>query len=96
MIPFVAAVHSQSETGLSRATWNDGSRAWLDSRGLLHLVSSDPAISEMTFVLQEGTMAGWCSNGGSWGSKYFEVEPGSITPDRVYFQILKPFVRRLQ
>src|SRR5207302_6843078 len=47
---------------LSVATWRDGSRAYLDSRGLLHLTSSDSAIPELTLVLTEGTMAGWCSD----------------------------------
>jgi len=96
MAPFTTDVSSVTGVLSGRVTWKDGSRAYLDSRGLLHLVSSDRSISEMTFVLQEGTMSGWCADGGAWGLKYFEIEPGTITPDRVFFQILKPFVRRLQ
>lgn len=56
---------------LSVAEWDDGSRACLDSRGLLHLKSSDPAIPELTLVLSDGAMAGWCSNGILFGPPYF-------------------------
>ncbi len=36
---------------LHAATWRDGSRAVLDSRGMFHLRSSDTAIPELTLVL---------------------------------------------
>ena len=95
-IPFSTEVDVPTGYRLRCATWNDGSRAYLDSRGLLHLVSADKAIPEMTFVLYEGAMAGWCADGGTWGMKYFEVEPGTITPERVFHDVLKRFVRRLR
>lgn len=56
---------------LQRAEWSDGSRAFLDSRGLLHLKSSDPQIPEITFVLYDEHIAGWCANGAMWGEEYF-------------------------
>lgn len=57
---------------LTRATWDDGSEAFLDSRGLLHLKSSDRSIPEVTMVLhEEGPTAGWSSNGRYWGNSYF-------------------------
>ncbi|MCA9112678.1 MAG: hypothetical protein KDA52_22190, partial [Planctomycetaceae bacterium] len=38
---------------LHQAVWEDGSRAILDSRGMLHLKSSDRSIPEATLVLSE-------------------------------------------
>ena len=60
---------------LSVAEWDDGSRAYLDSRGLLHLKSSDPTIPELTLVLCDGTMAGWCADGRMFGPAYFTGIP---------------------
>jgi len=48
---------------LQVAQWPNGSRVFLDSRGLLHLKSHDPAIAEITLVLHEGKAAGWSSDG---------------------------------
>jgi len=69
-----------------------GSRAWLDSRGLLHLKSSDRAIPEVTLVLRDGALAGWTAEGWTFGMDYFagETEPGA--PEYVYHNILESFV----
>lgn len=56
---------------LKVAEWEDGSRAWLDSRCLLHLRSSNPEIPEATIVLSEGQLCGWCEEGGYFGKGYF-------------------------
>ena len=54
------------------ATWPDGSRAFLDSRGLLHLKPADRAVPEVTLVLtSEGPMAGWSSDGRVYGPEPF-------------------------
>ncbi|MEM7312715.1 MAG: hypothetical protein AAF497_06155 [Planctomycetota bacterium] len=53
------------------ATWSDGSRAMIDSRGLLHLSSADTTIPTLTLVLNEGMLSGWCSNRTIWGADYF-------------------------
>jgi hypothetical protein len=45
---------------LSMAKWPDGSRAYLDSRGLLHLVSREPAIPQITLVLDQTELAACC------------------------------------
>jgi hypothetical protein len=80
---------------LSVAAWRDGSRAYLDSRGLLHLKSADPAIPELTLVLTEGTMAGWCADRGLFGPAYFTgTESGAEAAD-VYREVLCRFVERL-
>jgi hypothetical protein len=78
------------------ATWNDGSTAFLDSRGMLHLRSSDVAIPEATIVLAEGQMAGWLADGRCWGADYFLPSRESRLGGREFFeQVLKPFVSRL-
>jgi hypothetical protein len=53
------------------AKWPDGSRAFLDSRGLLHLKSSAESLPDITLVLHEGATAAWTSNGLLVGDDYF-------------------------
>jgi hypothetical protein len=61
---------------LKIAQWSDGSRAWLDSRGLLHLRSSNPSIPEISLVLNSsGPLAAWCSDGLRYGPAFFHPEP---------------------
>ena len=91
-------IESPGDAGytLHAAAWNDGSRAVLDSRGMLHLRSSDLAIPELTLVLCTGAVAGWCADGRWFGPTYFIGEhpptPGAV----VYEEIIKPFVARLR
>jgi hypothetical protein len=59
---------------LQVAKWQDGSLAWLDSRGMLHLKSSDTSLPEMTLVLRDGALAGWTSEGRTFGMAYFAGE----------------------
>ena len=59
---------------LQVARWKDGSLAWLDSRGMLHLKSSDRSIPEVTLVLRDGALAGWTSEGRTFGMAYFAGE----------------------
>jgi hypothetical protein len=81
---------------LHTANWSDGSRAVLDSRGMLHLRSSDPAISELTLVLCDGALAGWCADGRWFGPAHF-IGDHTPTPGAVIFEeVLKPFVARLR
>jgi hypothetical protein len=54
------------------ASWADGSRAWLDSRGMLHLKSSDLQVPEITIVLvHSGEIAAWASDGRLWGPPFY-------------------------
>ena len=78
---------------LQAATWNDGSRAVLDSRGMLHLRSSDASLPEMTLVLADGAVAGWCANGLIWGTAYYTRDLDNTTAGAVYSEILEPFLR---
>jgi hypothetical protein len=90
-------VQSEAVQGFSLrvAVWPDGSRAWLDSRGLLHLRSSDPELPECSIVLAEGVTAGWCADGRVWGPKYFHGRDDATPGREIHEQILRPFVERL-
>ena len=81
---------------LSCATWDDGSQAFLDSRGLLHLRSSDRSLSEISIVLTDGSLAGWCSDGRLWGDRYFTGERIDASPQQVHESIIKAFAKRLR
>jgi hypothetical protein len=81
--------------GLRCATWEDGSRAYLDDRHLLHLRSSDPSVPEVSLVLAEGEISGWCSDGRTWGHPYFLVDEPSAGPGEVWEDAIRPFLERL-
>jgi len=80
---------------LQVATWEDGSCAMFDPRGMLHLKSSDPSIPELTLVLSDGPMAGWCADGRIWGPSYFTGAQNTARSGAVYTEILEPFLARL-
>ena len=57
---------------LTRAVLDeDGTKVYTDSRGLLHLRDGDRSCPEVTLVLNETHMAGWCSSGGAWGLPFY-------------------------
>jgi hypothetical protein len=81
-----------------RTMWPDGSVAIVDSRGLLHLRSSDVSIPEITLVLIIGkATACWASDGMVTGSFYFTgIDPAkSMTAPDFYRNYIKRFVDRL-
>jgi hypothetical protein len=95
-IPFQPAVAPPGVGNTLRvATWPDGSRVFLDSRGLLHLQSADRSIPETTLVLTDGPLSGWCSDGSSWGDPYFLGDVTQCDPVEVYRSAIKPFIERL-
>ena len=81
---------------LDRATWQDGSQIYLDSRGLLHLRSSDQEIPEATLVLANGATAGWTAGQGTWGNQYFTGNATNAGCRHVFAEVLGPFVERLR
>ena len=89
----------QAEPGYSLrvAKWADGSRLWIDSRGLMHLQSSDQLIPEATFMLNVSGVAVWTSDGTMHGSPYY-IDPSrpSISAEQVRDLILTPFIERLR
>jgi hypothetical protein len=80
---------------LAVATFPDGSKVYLDSRGLLHLKSSDRQIPEATFVMQDDDAAGWCADGRMWGKSYFLGSPPAFPAYQIQESVLTPFTRGL-
>jgi hypothetical protein len=76
------------------AEWPNGSRAFLDSRGLLHLKSHDRTLPEISIVLSKGPMAAWCSNGAFGGPSFFCNGEDVSRPDEI-FEVLRKIVERL-
>jgi hypothetical protein len=56
---------------LKLAAWNDGRRAWLDSRGFLHLKGADSSQPEISLVLTDGPTAAWSSDSEMAGAPFF-------------------------
>jgi len=79
---------------LKVATWSDGSRAFLDSRGLLHLMSSDHDLPEISLVLGADGVAGWCSDGRQWGPQYYTNQPP--VHDEIAWDEILQFAARLR
>jgi MoxR-vWA-beta-propeller ternary system domain bpX1/MoxR-vWA-beta-propeller ternary system domain bpX0 len=78
--------------------WKDGSEAVTDSRGLLHLRSSDAVLPEITIVMVLGrASACWASDGFVCGSDYFTGVKSSwlITVDQFNKKYIQPFINRL-
>lgn len=76
-------VSAQAALGckLKRVKWPDGSCAWLDDRGLLHLRSRNPDVPEFTLVLGVGLpVAGWSSDGMIWGPEFFTGKKDGTHP----------------
>jgi hypothetical protein len=78
------AKSTQYGCSLQLAEWPNGSRAWLDSRGLLHLKSHDVSVAEISLVLSDGEMAGWTSSGYSCGPSFFFEGMHQLEPLRVF------------
>jgi hypothetical protein len=79
----------------SRFLWNDGSEALSDSRGFLHLRSSDTSIPEMTIVLIVGKpTACWTSDRAFCGDIYFTGEGtiGKREPIDFYNKYIQRFI----
>jgi hypothetical protein len=56
---------------LKAAHWDDGTAAYLDSRGMLHLKHGDPVIPEVSLVLTDGPTPVWSADGFVHGAPFF-------------------------
>ena len=81
---------------LSVARFPDGSCIYLDSRGLLHLKSSDPSQPEVALVLHDSEVAGWTSAGERCGGEFFCRKNGDVPNAAKVFARISDFVRRLR
>lgn len=80
---------------LSTARWEDGSRALFDSRGMLHLVSSDRSVPEVTLAIAAHRIAAWCSDGVSHGERYFLGDALSVPGTEILRRVAR-FTERLR
>lgn len=79
--------------------WADGSEAVLDSRGLLHLKSSDTSVAECTLLLVlEKTTAGWSADGKLTGNPYFtgNRQAGVMLAADFYAAYVQSFIQMLK
>ncbi len=87
---------AKGSLGLRAVIWKDGSKAYLDPRGMLHLVSSDTALPQFTLVLCDASrMPGWSSKSQTCGYAAFHPEPFDLGDDKVFEKLLADFVARL-
>lgn len=57
---------------LRETAWPNGSRAWIDPRGMLHLKSDQRSKPEITCVIgSNGGLGGWTSDGQTFGWRFF-------------------------
>jgi hypothetical protein len=80
----------------SKFVWDDGSEVLADSRGLLHLRSSDASIPEITIVMVMGKpTACWAADGNVCGPAYFtgvQMMPNSSAVIDFYNDYIKRFI----
>lgn len=80
--------------------WLDGSEAWIDSRGLIHLRSSDKTLPEITIVNIIGSVntACWASDGTVSGSSYFTGadKKSSMPEEEFYTKYIRRFIDTLK
>ena len=74
---------------LQLAEWPSGSKAFLDSRGLLHLKSHVASVPEISFVLSSGEIAGWASEGHVCGPQFFFEGTHHSDPARIFANVLQ-------
>ena len=73
------------------AEMDNGSKIFLDSRGLLHFKSADPNAPEVSIVLAEGEVAGWTSDGLVCGPPFFFEGPINSDTKGVFERLMKFF-----
>ncbi len=74
---------------LQKAAWPDGSAAYLDARGLLHLKSSDTTVPEVTLVMKEGMISAWATSGEYTGNAYFIGANAPRPPECILAHIVR-------
>jgi len=86
-----AAPRRDANCVLRVAKWGNGSRAYLDSRGLLHLKSSHEALPEASIVMNNGPLAAWSSDGLVCGPTFFTGNQVRCEP-KLMWERIKAFV----
>lgn len=94
----VKAMPDNQQIKFYKVTWLDGSVAMLDSRGFLHLKSSNPDIPELTIVLLAGKQcAAWAADGSYSGNPYFIPQTEKmLSGSAFYARYIQAFLSELQ
>ncbi|MDJ0364647.1 hypothetical protein QMK33_05740 [Hymenobacter sp. H14-R3] len=92
---------SNKSVDFQRFVWPNGSEAFVDSRGLLHLRSATKKLPEVTLVLvADWPTAAWAADGKRCGFSYFTgIEPqldeqALLVPD-FYAAYIQPFINQI-
>lgn len=90
-------VHKNQGILFVRYLWKDGTIGLADSRGFLHLKSSDPALPEITLLLVlDFSTAAWTSDGFVYGNPYFTgSDVTHRKPDADLLNLLKKYHERI-
>jgi hypothetical protein len=90
----VSSRNQNSEILFYEKQWADGSFAAVDSRGFLHLKSSDYQMPEITIVLNFERVAAWASDGKMCGAPYFmsAENPNPMPVNYFYSHYIQPFI----
>lgn len=80
---------------LGAARFKDGSRIILDSRGLFHMDSAWADVPDITLVLHDLRVAGWCADAEQCGSNYF-IASGRTVDDAVFYKKILRFTEKLR
>ena len=59
---------------LAEADFAEGGRVVHDSRGMLHLQPRDKSLAEVTLVVENDSVSGWCSDSSMFGDLYYSGE----------------------
>jgi hypothetical protein len=98
VLPGVAIQEQARKTShgctLQTAEFSGGSKVFLDSRGLMHFKSSDPALPEVSIVMADGEVAGWTSDGYVCGPSFFFDGPHVSDPKSIFDRLMN-FCRRI-
>ncbi len=81
---------------LKMVRWEDGSMAFWDARGMLHLKSSDTSIPELTCVLTNGAVAGWTSDNQTFGWAFFFSNAPTSTSSTTILKLMRQFAARVR
>ncbi|TCD29602.1 hypothetical protein EZ456_00880 [Pedobacter psychrodurus] len=83
----------------TKFTWKNGSTATMDSRGILHLKSSNPHIPEIGIIMiVNQPTACWSADGQVSGSTYFtgSASAGKLKPSAFYEKYIQAFIDGLK
>lgn len=82
---------------LTEFRFPDGSIIYVDSRGMLHFVSSNPELLQFSLVyVFDYALAGWGSSGQVFGPAHFVVQPANaVLPTNFYNTYIAPYINHI-